>query len=395
AMARLTSTMGLDVAPSLLRQSAAPVRISARGGKVRVLSIAEAGSPAIRSAWEQLARDAAEPNPYYEHWFALPSLDQFAEGLGCCLLTHYTGDRLTGLLPIALRKPYYNYPLPHASAWLHDNAFCGAPLVERGQEHAFWAALFNQFDREPGRALFLHLPFLPSEGALTSALDAVLEETQRHGVTVHRMERAMLASDATPEDYFAQSMKPKARKELRRQRKRLEEEGGLTFERQRDERGISDWIGDFLALEAAGWKGDAGSALASSRHTSDFFAAAIEGASRTGKLERLTLRLDGKPIAMLANFVTPPGVYSFKTTFDEAYSRFSPGLQLQIENLDLLERDDIDWADSCAAQGHSMIERIWSEKRRMESRNIAIGGPVRRAIFRGLMAYENRNGSPQ
>ena len=60
-------------------------------------------------------------------------------------------------------------------------------------------------------------------------------------------------------------------------------------------------------------------------------------------------------------------------------------------DLDLLARKDIQWADSCAAEGHSMIERIWREKRRMVSRNIAIGGTLRRAAFRALMAYETRN----
>jgi hypothetical protein len=107
-------------------------------------------------------------------------------------------------------------------------------------------------------------------------------------------------------------------------------------------------------------------------------------------LERLALKLDGKAIAMLATFLAPPGAYSFKTTFDEAYARFSPGLLLQLENLDLLTRPGIEWADSCAVEGHSMIERIWREKRRLVSRNIAIGGPLRRAAFRTLMAYETR-----
>ena len=95
---------------------------------------------------------------------------------------------------------------------------------------------------------------------------------------------------------------------------------------------------------------------------------------------------------MLANFLAPPGLFGFKTAFDERYARFSPGLLLQLENLDLLTRPGIDWADSCAVQGHSMIERIWSEKRRVISRNIALGGPIARAGFRLLSAYETRAG---
>ena len=114
------------------------------------------------------------------------------------------------------------------------------------------------------------------------------------------------------------------------------------------------------------------------------------GAAKAGRLERLALRLDGKPIAMLANFNAPPALFSFKTSFDEDYASYSPGLLLQIENLDMLKREEIHFADSCASEGHSMIERIWREKRSMSSRNIAIGGGLRRFISAQLMAYETR-----
>jgi hypothetical protein len=67
---------------------------------------------------------------------------------------------------------------------------------------------------------------------------------------------------------------------------------------------------------------------------------------------------------------------------------------LQLENLALLERPGIQWADSCAVEGHPMIERLWRDKRRMVSRNIAIGGPLRRAAFRLLKAYETRPRKP-
>ena len=68
---------------------------------------------------------------------------------------------------------------------------------------------------------------------------------------------------------------------------------------------------------------------------------------------------------------------------------------LQLQILALLEREGIRWADSCAVEGHPMIERLWRGQRRMASINIAIGGPARRAAFRLLMAYETRPRSRQ
>ena len=63
---------------------------------------------------------------------------------------------------------------------------------------------------------------------------------------------------------------------------------------------------------------------------------------------------------------------------------------VQRENLALLEREDIDWSDSCAAQGHPMIERIWREKRPIVSYSVGIGGKPRRAIFKQLLRRETR-----
>jgi hypothetical protein len=91
---------------------------------------------------------------------------------------------------------------------------------------------------------------------------------------------------------------------------------------------------------------------------------------------------------MLANFITAPGAFSFKTTFDEAYSRFSPGVLLQCENLLMLDRDDVAWTDSCAAQDHPMIDHIWRERRAVGRISIAIGGKLRRAAFARLLKFE-------
>jgi CelD/BcsL family acetyltransferase involved in cellulose biosynthesis len=358
---------------------------------MRLLSPQSASSALFRAAWQDLAKDACEPNPFFEPWFAVPSWQQFAPEGRCLLAAHFDGDRLTGVLPLARSGHYYGHRLPHLSVWLHANAFCGAPLVARGFERAFWLRLFTALDSAPGTALFVHLAGLPATGPLSDALDAVLAETGRPASTVESNNRAMLASGLDAESYLARSMSAKKRKELRRQHKRLSELGDLALDRASGTERVDRWIDEFLALEAAGWKGEAGSALAATEPTRAFFAAALTGAASAGRLERLTLRLDGAPVAMLANFVTPPGIYSFKTAFDERFARYSPGLLLQIENLDLLDRPEIAWADSCAAEGHSMIERIWREKRTLVSRNIAIGGPLRRAAFRALMAYETRD----
>ena len=334
---------------------------------------------------DALSQGSAEPNPFFESWYLLPSLRAFDPAGSVRLACLEADGELAGILPLRRSWSYYGYPVPQWRGWRHPNMFLGAPLVARGLERAFWAGLLQWADARTGSALMLHLSHMPLAGPLHAALMQACHDSGRAWALAGREQRAMLASNLSPEAYLDAAMPTKKRKELRRQHRRLAEIGDLAVMREEGGEGLERWIDDFLALERNGWKGTAGSALASSAATERLFREALHGAAARGRLERLALTLDGKPIAMLASFLTPPGAYSFKTAFDEAFARFSPGVLLQLENLAMLERPGLEWTDSCAAADHPMIDHLWRERRAIGRINVAIGGPGRRAFF-GILA---------
>lgn len=338
--------------------------------------------------WEALAARAAEPNPFHEAWYLVPSLAALDPvGEAEVMVLEADGEWL-GLVPLARRWNYYGRPIPQLGNWLHGNAFLGSPLVAAGHEAAFWRALLDHADRTANRALFLHLSTLPLGGPLATALQAVCNEQHRPIGLVHREDRALLASPLSPEAYLDAALSGKKRKELRRQHARLSEQGTLAFHRSRDDAGLAEWASQFLMLEAAGWKGRTGSALAADPATARIFTEALAGAAARGKLERLSLTLDGAPIAMLASFITPPGAFSYKTAFDERFARFSPGVLLQRENLALLADPALEWCDSCAAADHPMIDHLWRERRAVGRVSVGIGGRIRRSVFSLLLRAE-------
>ncbi len=366
--------------------SGAPPRAMA----VRAAAWTTMDAPDARLAWDALSACAAEPNPFHESWYLLAALRALDPGGAVKLLRFEADGELAGLLPLHTPSRYYRWPVPQLASWVHANCFLGAPLVARGLECEFWRALLDWADKNAARGLFLHLAQLPLTGPVYEALQAVLREQGRFTALVHREERAMLASALSPEDYFAASISAKKRKELRRQSARLAELGEVSFVRTHDEAGLARWIEEFLALEHSGWKGTNGSALASHQTTTQMFKEALFGAASQGRLERITLTLDDQPIAMLANFLTAPGAFSYKTAFDERYARYSPGVLVQRENLALLSVDEIAWCDSCAAADHPMIDHIWRERRPIGRLSIAIGGGLRRTLFTQLARAELR-----
>jgi CelD/BcsL family acetyltransferase involved in cellulose biosynthesis len=358
------------------------------GIRLAARSSAHFTDPQALMQWNALADRASTPNPFYESWYLLPSLRALDPHGDVTLLCLEADGVLSGLLPVRRETAYYSYPFPNLRGWAHANCFVGAPLVAKGCEAAFWRALFRWADENAGASLFFHLANMPLNGSLYDGLREVLAEQGREAALVHSEERAMLESELASQAYFEAALKAKRRSELERKRRRLSELGEFTITRQNDAAGIEEWSRRFLALEQASWKGRAGSALACDQANETLFCEALSGAAALGRLERLELSLDGRPIAMMTTFLTPPGAFGFKTAFDQEFARFSPGVLLQRENLALLERPGIDWCDSCAAEDHPMIDHFWRERRTIGRISIAIGGRLRRAGFAAIARAE-------
>lgn len=347
----------------------------------------------LLQAWQTLDFWSVEANVFDESR-VLPSALAHCDPQGCArLFLLWEGvprqSRLVGLMPLSLERRYGARPLPYWQNWLHPNAFLGTPLVAPGHERAFWQALLTQLDGAPGAGLFFHCNALALEGPIAKALFGLCAEDGRRCDIVRRHERAFLRSDLGGEAYYEQAVRSKKRKELRRQKRRLEDMGLLEFRRTDGSEGLDGWIDAFLTLEAAGWKGQGQSALDSQDRTRALFHDMLGAMAQAGRLELLSLEFEGAPIAMLVNLRSGGGAFSFKTTFDESFARFSPGVLLQIENYALLDRGDIGWADSCAAPDHPMIDSLWTERRAIGRVSIAIGGGARRLAFAGLRKAED------
>lgn len=125
----------------------------------------------------------------------------------------------------------------------------------------------------------------------------------------------------------------KFRANLRRRAKRMGELGAVAVRRSDRPEDVDAAVADFLAVEASGWKGEGGTAIALDQALVRFYARIARDAAARGTLAIRTLTLDGRPVAVHLGLVHR-GVYLLpKTAYDESLGSVSPGQLLQREVL--------------------------------------------------------------
>jgi CelD/BcsL family acetyltransferase involved in cellulose biosynthesis len=118
------------------------------------------------------------------------------------------------------------------------------------------------------------------------------------------------------------------RSQLQRRRRALQRSGSLAFRTVAGGPTLDAELDGFFALEAAGWKGRAGTAIVSRRSTERLYREFAHAAAERGWLRLNLLELDGALVAASYDCVFAGEAYLLKTTFSEPHGRFSPGLVL-------------------------------------------------------------------
>jgi len=322
---------------------------------------------AIVRPWEELAANALEPNPFYEPWILLPALRAQGAGEDFCAVSVWHEGRLIGLFPFERRERFKRLPVTTLTSWRHSAYLLCTPLVRRDASGPALRALLQWAVDE---ASVLEMLYVPANGPF----DDALRECAGTIVRTARFSRALLVKGSSADAYMEEAMSSQFRRQLRRNERRLAERGMRTINI-----GPGDDIGGeveaFLRLEASGWKGREGGALAASAANLRFGRDVLTEAHRRGRLHMVGMDCDGAPIARRVSLLAGEGAYAFKTAYDEAYAAYSPGVLA--EALSLREFHDLPgvrWMDSYTEPGNTTVNRMWKDRRAMQSVALGIGG---------------------
>ncbi|MBL9085724.1 MAG: GNAT family N-acetyltransferase, partial [Planctomycetia bacterium] len=145
----------------------------------------------------------------------------------------------------------------------------------------------------------------------------VVRDTDERGSYAPIAGSSLAALRATLSDNF--------RRNVRKAGNRLAKEPGVAIRLDRGPDASPATLDRFLALEAAGWKGRAGTAISLDPRLTAFYRELVAGFAARGRLEWHTLEIAGAPAAMHLGVRTAGALVLLKIAYDERHARLGPG----------------------------------------------------------------------
>jgi CelD/BcsL family acetyltransferase involved in cellulose biosynthesis len=333
----------------------------------RLVPLADLGERDL-AAWRRLADGAAEPNPFFDPDFVLPAAAALGEAGEVALIQLGDGEEWVACLPVRQYRRWHRLPLPCLATWLHSYCLLGTPLLAPGREREALAGIVAA--AAGAGAAFAGFEWVSGGGPIAAALAVTAGP---RAIEFDRFSRATL--ERRPEDDYLEGwVKSKDRRELRRRARLLGEElGGEPELVDRSEDGTA--IDDFLRLEASGWKGREGTALASIPGHPEFLRETARRFGERGAFRLLMLEAGGQPVAGRCSYVADGVDFCFKIGYDEAFARFGPGRELELRMVERFHADpSLQMLDSCTAPDNELYNRLWRDRRELASTVLPAAG---------------------
>ena len=308
-------------------------------------------SPSDEEAWRDLAKRSIEPNPFYEADFLVPASRHLRHGKGVALLVAEEAGRLHACLPVHPIKMLGIFSLPVITSWQNLYGGLGTPLV--APEHGVEAvkALLTALRNTGLWPRVVILEHIGDDGPIASYIRRSADEL---GLTVNAYRSVERGVFPCQDENI--NVQPKKQ---RQQWSRLCRELGDPSVVDRAKDGSTD----FLAMEASGWKGTAGTALACRAGDAAFYQEVVDRFGASGRLHLYSLEVGDNKLAMSTNLIASDTLYAWKIAYSECFARHGPGALLQWKIFDLARQERMHWVDPCAEVATDHKLRLFPDRR--------------------------------
>jgi CelD/BcsL family acetyltransferase involved in cellulose biosynthesis len=280
---------------------------------------------ALAPQWDTLVRAMPRPSPFLLHGWLLAWWRHHGDGAQLAVHVAHEGDRLTGALPLFVRR---RRGLRVARFLGEDAAALADVLVAEGADPSTAALLAGR----AGAFDFADLFGLAAGSRLAAAAGPRL-------ALVPRVEAPVLELGRGWDAVYREKTSAKRRNLHRRRRRQLEELGEVSFEVARTPPELAAALEEAFRLHEARWRDRpeaSGFATAAGR---PFHRAALQALAPLGVARIALLHVGGAAVACNYHFLLEGSVYFHELAFDPELSRWSPGLVTTLATLEAAASD--------------------------------------------------------
>ncbi len=338
------------------------------------------------AALENLLKEPLEANVFYEPWMLLPAAKYLGgSNLRFAMVYADASGRqeqnvLCGFFPLEERSHYCGVPIPSFRLWKHEYCFLSTPLLRASRADDALEGFCQWLSSQETR--ICEFGYVSSDGPFFDCFDRCLRKRNLQKFTSGCLQRPILVRPKDANEYLRTGAFASNLKSVMRRLSRLAEKERVSFAPLESENELDSWIRDFLALEASGWKGQRGTAMACREDHRRFFESIVTEAFRRKQLYLTRFAVGDRSISSTCAFRSGRVLFSFKSAFDEAYAHYSPGVLLELSNLRCFAaQQEVDWADSCTAPDHPLLGRLWKERRSLATIAFSVESAPGRALL--------------
>jgi CelD/BcsL family acetyltransferase involved in cellulose biosynthesis len=342
---------------------------------------------AVRQAWEDVADTTPRPfsaHDWFSHWW-----DAFGAGrrLRVCVL--WRGEELAAAFPLCERDGSLE-----ALANVHTPVF--EPLARSREDLRRVSEVVAT-----ATARALRVPCLPVGEAVTDELQRASRQGHRW-LLVSPMHTSPIVRTTGPLDAYLGA--PGRTGPLPRYRRKMAREYDARFEILAEPDDLESVLRDGLRLEAAGWKGRAGTAIISDPRTHRFYRGVAHAFRARGELRVSCIRLGGKLVAFDLCVLRHGRLWLLKTAYDEHHRHLAPGLVMRLSIIERcfelgleaheLAGDTADWKRRFADDERSHVLLTSFARCPGTAVHVAWRGHARPLLGRARRALRARRGGP-
>ena len=277
----------------------------------------------LEPQWNETVERAGMTHPFLRHEWLRTWWDSFGHDRTLNIMVARAGRRIIALAPLMLERARMNGVPVRRVQFLHNDHTPKADVIvaEREDEafDALWAAILKarsqwdvlQFSQLPGDS-----PTHRQIGRLAAA--------GSYPTTLWQSDVSPYVELTNDWNAYLQGRNAKLRQNLRNRLHRLSQLGDVSLQVISDRASVHSARDHALALEASGWKRDAGTAINSDPNVQRFYTLLADRAVDQGWLTLLFLTVNGKRIATAYSSRYQDRLSFFKTGYDPHYAKYAP-----------------------------------------------------------------------